>query len=63
MSYKNARLIFILGTLSSALLFLILTFNTHRQVKALTHADQLSPQVVEGKKVFQKHNCNDCHTI
>jgi nitric oxide reductase subunit C len=29
----------------------------------LTHADRLSEQVVAGKKVWQKYNCNDCHTI
>jgi nitric oxide reductase subunit C len=29
----------------------------------LAHVDKLSDQVVAGKKVFEKHNCNDCHTI
>lgn len=59
----TAKLIFYAGTISSALLFLILTWDTHRQVEVLTHADKLSSEVVEGKKVFQKYNCNDCHTI
>ncbi|SYZ71811.1 Cytochrome c class I [Candidatus Zixiibacteriota bacterium] len=63
MSTKTAKWIFYAGTLSSALLFLILTFDTHRQVAALTHADRLSDEVVAGKHVFQKYNCNDCHTI
>jgi len=30
---------------------------------ALSHADQLSDDVVAGKRVFEKYNCNDCHTI
>jgi nitric oxide reductase subunit C len=63
MSTRSAKLIFWIGTLSSALLFLALTWDTHRQVDALTHADKLSDQVVAGKRVFQKYNCNDCHTI
>ncbi len=63
MSYKTAKWIFIAGTLVSAILFLALTWDTHRQIGALTHADRLSQDVVDGKKVFQKYNCNDCHTI
>ncbi len=63
MSERAAKLIFWIGTLSSLALFLALTWDTHRSFDALTHADRLSPAVVEGKRVFQKHNCNDCHTI
>ncbi|MBI3013558.1 MAG: cytochrome c [Candidatus Tectomicrobia bacterium] len=63
MSPKAARAIFYLGTLISLILFLALTVDTHRQVQTLTHADQLSDQVVSGKRVWQKYNCNDCHTI
>lgn len=63
MSWKTAKLIFYLGTLVSLVLFLGLTIDTHRQVETLTHADQLSPQVIAGKQVWHKYNCNDCHTI
>jgi len=60
---KGAKWIFWIGTLSSLILFLVLTVDTHRQVKVLTHAENLSEQVVQGKRVWQKYNCNDCHTI
>lgn len=63
MTNKTAFWIFLLGTLSSAVLFLVLTWDTHRQVETLSHADKLSDQVVAGKKSFERHNCNDCHTI
>jgi nitric oxide reductase subunit C len=63
MTDKTAKLIFWVGTLSSLALFLILTVDTHRQVGALTNADRLSDQVLDGKRAFQKYNCNDCHTI
>jgi len=63
MSAKTAKWIFYLGTLVSLLIFLGLTVDTHRQVETLTHADQLSEQVVAGKRVWHKYNCNDCHTI
>jgi len=63
MSWNIARWVFYLGTFISLVLFLALTVDTHRQIRALTHADQLSEQVVAGKRVWQKYNCNDCHTI
>ena len=63
MSLKAARAIFYIGTAISLVLFLGLTFDTHRQISTLTHADNLSPRVIAGKKVWQKYNCNDCHTI
>lgn len=63
MTKKTAFWIFLAGTISSAVLFLYLTYDTQRQVAALSHADKLSDEVVEGKRAFEKYNCNDCHTI
>jgi nitric oxide reductase subunit C len=63
MTKKTAFWIFLLGTLSSATLFLGLTWDMHRQVDTLSRADKLSDKVVAGKKAFESHNCNDCHTI
>jgi len=63
MSLYSAKWFFILGTAVSAVLFLALTVDTQRQVVSLTHVDKLTDQVVAGKWVFEKHNCNDCHTI
>ncbi len=42
MSKKAAFWIFLLGTLSSAVLFLGLTWDMHRQVDVLSRADNLS---------------------
>jgi nitric oxide reductase subunit C len=63
MTKKTAFWIFLLGTLSSTVLFLALTWDTHRQVVALSHADKIDARVVAGKRAFEKYNCNDCHTI
>ncbi len=63
MSKKTAFLIFLWGTISSAALFLYLTWDTHKQVETLSHVDKLTDTVVEGKRIFEKYNCNDCHTI
>ncbi|HXE97133.1 MAG TPA: cytochrome c [Dongiaceae bacterium] len=63
MTKKTAFWIFLLGTLSSSIVFLGLTVDTHRQVAALSHVDKLSKKVIDGKRAFEKYNCNDCHTI
>jgi nitric oxide reductase subunit C len=63
MSMKAAKWIFWLGTVSSLILFLILTVDTHGQFAALTNADRLDETAVSGRRAFQRHNCNDCHTI
>jgi len=63
MTEKAAKWIFWVGTLSSLVLFLALTFDIHSQFAALTHADQLDEQVIAGKRAFEHYNCNDCHTI
>ncbi len=63
MTRKIAYWILLLGTVSSAVVFLAATWDTHRQVAALSNVDKLSDRVVAGKAAFQKYNCNDCHTI
>jgi nitric oxide reductase subunit C len=63
MTKKTAFWIFLIGTISSAVVFLGATYDTHRQVGALSNVDKLSDQVVAGKRAFEKYNCNDCHTI
>lgn len=63
LTQKGAKFIFYIGTFTSLALFLALTYDTTRQFAALTHADKLDDRVVAGKRAFEKHNCNDCHTI
>jgi nitric oxide reductase subunit C len=63
MGEKTAKRVFWAGTLSSLVLFLALTIDTNGQFAALTNADKLNGQVVAGKRAFERHNCNDCHTI
>ncbi|MDD5476491.1 MAG: cytochrome c [Syntrophales bacterium] len=63
MTGKTAKAIFWLGTLSSAIIFLWLTYDFHQQEPKFVKTDKLNEQVVAGKKVWHKHNCNDCHTI
>jgi nitric oxide reductase subunit C len=63
MTPRLAKAIFWVGTLSSLAVFLGMTVHTHRSFAALTHADALDAHVIAGKRAFERHNCNDCHTI
>ena len=63
MSEKAARWIFWVGTLVSLGVLVTLTVDTNARFAALTHADKLDAQVVAGKRAFERHNCNDCHTV
>ncbi len=60
---RTAKIVFWVGTLSSLVMFLALTADTERRFAALTHADRLDATVVAGKRAFERHNCNDCHTV
>jgi nitric oxide reductase subunit C len=51
------------ATLLSAFVFLGMTVDSLRKMGTRTHAEQLSAEVVEGKRIWQHYDCNDCHTI
>ena len=63
MTQTTARNVFIAGTVLFGVVFLYLSYDSLTQMPARTHEDKLTADVVEGKRVWQKHNCNDCHTI
>ncbi|OGP84598.1 MAG: hypothetical protein A2Z08_05945 [Deltaproteobacteria bacterium RBG_16_54_11] len=63
MTISQAKWIFWAGTLLSTVIFLALTYDSLLQMPQRTHENALNPQVAQGKWVWQKYNCNDCHTI
>ncbi len=63
MNKRQTRLFAIVSTAIASLVFLGLTLDSHRQFPTLTHADQLTPEVVAGKDVWHKYNCVNCHTL
>lgn len=62
MSVKALRNVFIWGTVVFVLVLVGLTVNSLSQVTA-KRTPELTDQVVNGKKVWQHKNCDDCHTI
>ena len=63
MTKRHTRLFFIIGTLLFSATFVGLTIDSHRQFGKLTNADKLTPQVIEGKHVWHRKNCINCHTL
>jgi nitric oxide reductase subunit C len=63
MTKRQTRLFFFGSTLLFALIFVGLTLDTHRQITTLTNADQLTAEVLAGKRVWHAKNCTNCHTL
>ena len=63
MSKRAARAFFVVGTALSALIFLVLTVDSHRKIPALTNAAAIDATVIEGKDVWHRNNCINCHTL
>lgn len=63
MNKRQTRIFALASTAISALVFLVLTIDSHRQFPELTNADTITPQVTHGKDVWHKYNCINCHTL
>lgn len=63
MTKRQSRLFFFGGTILFSVIFIVLTIDSHRQFGRLTNADQITPAVVEGKHVWHRKNCINCHTL
>ena len=58
-----ARNIYYGGSVFFVLLFLALTFHTHQAWPARDHRENITPEVVLGKKLWEENNCIGCHTL
>jgi nitric oxide reductase subunit C len=63
MTKRQTRLFFYTGTLLFAAIFIALTIDSHRQFAALTNSDQITEAVIEGKHIWHRKNCVNCHTL
>lgn len=63
MNKRQTRLFAIASTAIAALIFLILTVDSHRQFPTLTNADTITEEVIRGQRVWHNYNCINCHTI
>jgi len=63
MTLSHGKKIFLWGTVLSGVIFLVLSYDSVRQMPQRTQEQNLDDHVVAGKWAWQKYNCNDCHTI
>lgn len=63
MNNRQARHFAIASTAIAALVFLVLTVDSHRQFPQLTNAENITPEVTQGKDVWHDNNCINCHTL
>ncbi len=59
----QARAFFLGGTVFFFLIFIGLTYDSMKQIPDQTHGDQITPEVVRGKKIWEENNCMGCHTL
>jgi len=60
---STARNIFYGGSAFFFLLFVALTFDSMGALPKRDHRENITPQVVLGKKVWEDHDCIGCHTL
>lgn len=58
-----ARNIFYGGTVFFFLLFLALTYDTNQALPKRDNSQNLTPEVIAGKKIWETRNCIGCHTL
>lgn len=63
LSKSQAKIFFFTGTGVFGAIFLALTVDSMRQIPKLTNEDQMTEQVVAGKRIWEKNNCMGCHTL
>lgn len=64
LSKSQAKTFFLGGTVVTFAIFLGLSWNTlSNEVPKRTHEENLTPQVVDGKRIWESNNCMGCHTI
>ena len=63
MNKRQSRIFAIACTAVAAALFLGLTVDSHAQFGKLTNAQNITPEVSLGNKVWHDNNCINCHTL
>ena len=63
MTRRQTRLFFVAGTTIFGLVFIGLTIHSHMRFAELTNADAITQEVIDGKHVWHRKNCINCHTL
>jgi len=63
MTKNSARNLFFIGTFACMVIFFALSIHTMSTIPEYTHSENLTDDVVAGKKVWEKYDCIGCHTL
>lgn len=63
LSKSAAKKFFIIGTVVCSGCFVLLTIDTISRVPKQTNQQNITPQVIHGKDLWDHNNCMGCHTI
>jgi len=63
MTKATTRRFFWGGTVLFTAVFIGLTIHTHTTIGERTNTDALTPDVVRGLTVWERYNCENCHTL
>jgi len=64
LSKKQAQIFFLGGTIITFAIFLGLSWHSiGKGVPEQTNSQNLTPEIVQGKKIWEKNNCMGCHTL
>lgn len=63
MTKNTARNWFFIGTMTCLVIFFALSIHTMSTIPEYTHSENLTDDVVAGKKVWENRNCIGCHTL
>jgi nitric oxide reductase subunit C len=64
LSKSNARIFFLGGTVITFLVFIGLSWQTlSKEVPKRTHEENITSEVIAGKKLWEANNCMGCHSI
>jgi nitric oxide reductase subunit C len=63
LSKSGAKAFFVVGTSLCAIAFVLLTADTITRVPAQTRQENLTPEVIHGKELWEANNCMGCHTL
>ncbi len=63
LSKSQAKAFFLFGTALCSAAFIGLTLDTFQRLPAQTKSENLTPEVIRGKHLWDKNNCMGCHTL
>lgn len=63
LSKSQTKAFFLIGTAAFSAIFIGLTIDTFMKIPKQTNQQNLTPEAIRGKHLFDKSNCMGCHTI